>query len=172
MQSVTESHFHLSFVYGSPADEYRNHVVYCSIKISNRPASGSRFVILKAIIGITATCMSHAALFLSNDIFCSSVFTQAIVSLLCLGLTSKLLFTLSFLHLGQASANYEGLDFQTRALQRSNIHLTWEDDEPQRTKSLKRKFNGDQVGVFFSLFECLFFIPNFCTFSALISGRG
>ncbi|KAG5539021.1 hypothetical protein RHGRI_019543 [Rhododendron griersonianum] len=44
----------------------------------------------------------------------------------------------------EASANYEGLDFQTRALQRSNIHLTWEDNEPQRTKALKRKFNGDQ----------------------------
>ncbi|KAF7135613.1 hypothetical protein RHSIM_Rhsim08G0030900 [Rhododendron simsii] len=45
----------------------------------------------------------------------------------------------------EASANYEGLDFQTRALQRSNIHLTWEDDEPQRVKALKRKFNGDQL---------------------------
>ncbi|XP_058180657.1 pre-rRNA-processing protein esf1 [Rhododendron vialii] len=45
----------------------------------------------------------------------------------------------------EAPAKYEGLDFQTRALQQSNIHLTWEEDEPQRAKALKRKFNGDQI---------------------------
>ncbi|KAI8541104.1 hypothetical protein RHMOL_Rhmol08G0036800 [Rhododendron molle] len=45
----------------------------------------------------------------------------------------------------EAPAKYEGLDFQTRALQQSNIHLTWEEDEPQRAKALKRKFDGDQI---------------------------
>ncbi|XP_027078542.1 pre-rRNA-processing protein ESF1-like [Coffea arabica] len=44
-----------------------------------------------------------------------------------------------------APADYEGLDFQTRALQQSKIHLTWDDDEPQRAKTLKRKFNDDQL---------------------------
>lgn len=44
-----------------------------------------------------------------------------------------------------APADYEGLDFQTRALQQTKIHLTWDDDEPQRTKTLKRKFNDDQL---------------------------
>ncbi|XP_043722003.1 pre-rRNA-processing protein ESF1-like [Telopea speciosissima] len=41
--------------------------------------------------------------------------------------------------------NYEGLDFHSRALQHSKIHLTWDDDEPQRAKTLKRKFNVDQL---------------------------
>ncbi|KAL8554569.1 hypothetical protein ACS0TY_002673 [Phlomoides rotata] len=44
----------------------------------------------------------------------------------------------------EAPADYEGLDFQTRALQHSNIHLTWDDDEPQRAKTLKRKLNDGQ----------------------------
>ncbi|KAK6128125.1 hypothetical protein DH2020_038128 [Rehmannia glutinosa] len=47
----------------------------------------------------------------------------------------------------EAPADYEGLDFQTRALQHSNIHLTWDEDEPQRAKTLKRKLNDDQVGL-------------------------
>ncbi|GFP84520.1 pre-rRNA-processing protein esf1 [Phtheirospermum japonicum] len=45
----------------------------------------------------------------------------------------------------EAPADYEGLDFQTRALQHSNIHLTWDEDEPQRAKTLKRKLNDEQL---------------------------
>ncbi|KAL1562330.1 pre-rRNA-processing protein esf1-like [Salvia divinorum] len=45
----------------------------------------------------------------------------------------------------EAPADYEGLDFETRALQRSNIHLTWDEDEPQRAKTLKRKLNDEQI---------------------------
>lgn len=45
----------------------------------------------------------------------------------------------------EAPANYEGVDFQTRALQQSKIQLTWDEDEPQRSKTLKRKFNADQL---------------------------
>ncbi|CAI9110986.1 OLC1v1011112C1 [Oldenlandia corymbosa var. corymbosa] len=44
-----------------------------------------------------------------------------------------------------APADYEGLDFHTRALQHSKIHLTWDEDEPQRVRTLKRKFNADQL---------------------------
>ncbi|KAL0344223.1 UNVERIFIED_CONTAM: Pre-rRNA-processing protein esf1 [Sesamum angustifolium] len=45
----------------------------------------------------------------------------------------------------EAPADYEGLDFQTRALQHSNIHLTWDEDEPQRAKMFKRKLNDEQL---------------------------
>ncbi|XP_073299498.1 pre-rRNA-processing protein esf1-like [Primulina huaijiensis] len=45
----------------------------------------------------------------------------------------------------EAPADYEGLNFQTRALQQSNVHLTWDEDEPQRAKTLKRKLNTDQL---------------------------
>ncbi|VFQ93488.1 unnamed protein product [Cuscuta campestris] len=45
----------------------------------------------------------------------------------------------------EAPASYEGLDFLTRALQHSNVELTWDEDEPQRIKTLKRKFNADQL---------------------------
>ncbi|KAK2991893.1 hypothetical protein RJ640_011582 [Escallonia rubra] len=44
----------------------------------------------------------------------------------------------------EAPTSYEGVDFHTRALQHSNIQLTWDEDEPQRSRSLKRKFNADQ----------------------------
>ena len=44
-------------------------------------------------------------------------------------------------------ADYEGLDFQTKALQQSRVQLSWDEDEPDRVKTLKRKFNADQVGV-------------------------
>lgn len=44
-----------------------------------------------------------------------------------------------------APAGYEGLDFHNRALQHSNIDLTWDDDEPHRTKTLRRKLNPDQL---------------------------
>ncbi|KAF8405449.1 hypothetical protein HHK36_010355 [Tetracentron sinense] len=45
----------------------------------------------------------------------------------------------------EAPPNYEGLNFVTAALQQSKIHLSWEEDEPQRAKTLKRKFNADQL---------------------------
>ncbi|PIN20032.1 hypothetical protein CDL12_07290 [Handroanthus impetiginosus] len=45
----------------------------------------------------------------------------------------------------EAPSDYEGLDFQTRALQQSNIQLTWDEDEPQRIKKLKRKLNDEQL---------------------------
>ncbi|XVF16850.1 hypothetical protein REPUB_Repub10bG0067600 [Reevesia pubescens] len=45
----------------------------------------------------------------------------------------------------EAPANYEGLNFLTQALQQSQIHLTWDEDEPQRGKVLKRKFNAEQL---------------------------
>ncbi|KAI4386828.1 hypothetical protein MLD38_004727 [Melastoma candidum] len=41
--------------------------------------------------------------------------------------------------------NYDGKDFETRALQQSKIDLTWDEDEPDRVKTLKRKFNADQL---------------------------
>ncbi|KAK4791349.1 hypothetical protein SAY86_031762 [Trapa natans] len=45
----------------------------------------------------------------------------------------------------EAPTNYDGLDFQTRALQQSEIHLTWDEDEPDRIKTLKHKLNADQL---------------------------
>ncbi|GMI67772.1 hypothetical protein like AT3G01160 [Hibiscus trionum] len=45
----------------------------------------------------------------------------------------------------EAPANYEGLNFQTQALQQSKINLSWDEDEPQRGKILKRKFNAEQL---------------------------
>ncbi|KAI3939818.1 hypothetical protein MKW92_023219 [Papaver armeniacum] len=45
----------------------------------------------------------------------------------------------------EAPVNYEGIDFQTRALQHSSLDITWDEDEPQRTKALKRTFNADQL---------------------------
>ncbi|EPS61192.1 hypothetical protein M569_13607, partial [Genlisea aurea] len=45
----------------------------------------------------------------------------------------------------EAPPSYEGLDFQTRALQHSNIDLTWDEDEPQRKKTFKRKINEKQL---------------------------
>lgn len=51
-----------------------------------------------------------------------------------------------FFVLAQAPAKYEGLDFHTRALQHSKIHISWDEDEPQRAKTLKRKYNDDEVG--------------------------
>jgi hypothetical protein len=56
----------------------------------------------------------------------------------------------------QAPADYEGVDFHTRALQHSKVQLTRDDDEPHRAKTLKQKFNADQVFCF-----CLyvFFVP-------------
>ncbi|XP_076898757.1 pre-rRNA-processing protein esf1-like [Bidens hawaiensis] len=43
-----------------------------------------------------------------------------------------------------APSNYEGIDFQTRALQLSKIDLTWDENEPHRAKKFKRKINADE----------------------------
>ncbi|KAL5752419.1 hypothetical protein ACOSP7_022605 [Xanthoceras sorbifolium] len=45
----------------------------------------------------------------------------------------------------EAPSNYGGLDFYTKALQHSNVHISWDEDEPEREKTLKRKFNADQL---------------------------
>ncbi|KAJ8545715.1 hypothetical protein K7X08_018298 [Anisodus acutangulus] len=45
----------------------------------------------------------------------------------------------------EVPADYEGLDFHTRALQHSNIELTWDEDEPHRIRTLKRQFNDEQL---------------------------
>ncbi|OWM68238.1 pre-rRNA-processing protein esf1 [Punica granatum] len=45
----------------------------------------------------------------------------------------------------KAPEKYDGLDFQTRALQLSKMDLTWDEDEPDRVKTLKRKLNADQL---------------------------
>ncbi|KAL9245628.1 hypothetical protein vseg_019254 [Gypsophila vaccaria] len=45
----------------------------------------------------------------------------------------------------EAPAEYEGLDFQTRALQQSNAALSWDDDEPHRAKTLRRNFTEKQL---------------------------
>ncbi|XP_054824273.1 pre-rRNA-processing protein esf1 isoform X2 [Prosopis cineraria] len=45
----------------------------------------------------------------------------------------------------EAPANYEGKDFYTRALQHSKVHLSWDEDEPLRAKTLRRKFNDEQL---------------------------
>lgn len=45
----------------------------------------------------------------------------------------------------EAPLGYEGLDFHTKALQHSNIPVSWDEDEPQRVKTLKQKFNADQL---------------------------
>ncbi|KAK1308320.1 hypothetical protein QJS10_CPA09g00110 [Acorus calamus] len=45
----------------------------------------------------------------------------------------------------QAPLNYEALNFQTDVLQQSKVNLTWDDDEPERKKILRRKFNPEQL---------------------------
>ncbi|XP_021907988.1 pre-rRNA-processing protein esf1 isoform X2 [Carica papaya] len=45
----------------------------------------------------------------------------------------------------EGPSNYEGLNFQTQALQLSKIRLSWDEDEPQRVKTLKRTFNAEQL---------------------------
>ncbi|EFJ17016.1 hypothetical protein SELMODRAFT_268496 [Selaginella moellendorffii] len=44
----------------------------------------------------------------------------------------------------QIEEGYEAPDFQTAALQLSNVKLTWDDDEPVRAKSLRKKFDPDE----------------------------
>ncbi|KAF5735917.1 pre-rRNA-processing protein esf1 [Tripterygium wilfordii] len=45
----------------------------------------------------------------------------------------------------EVPVNYEGLHFHTRALQQSKVHISWDEDEPHRVKTLNRKFNADQL---------------------------
>lgn len=45
----------------------------------------------------------------------------------------------------EAPTDYDGLDFHTRALQHSNVLLSWDDDEPHRLKKLRRKYTEEQL---------------------------
>ncbi|KAL5196626.1 hypothetical protein ABZP36_000138 [Zizania latifolia] len=45
----------------------------------------------------------------------------------------------------EAPPSYKEPNFETRALQHSRVKLTWDDDEPERKKVLRRKFNDDQL---------------------------
>ncbi|MQL78045.1 hypothetical protein Taro_010473 [Colocasia esculenta] len=42
----------------------------------------------------------------------------------------------------EAPPDYKQPDFETFALQHSNVKLTWDDDEPDRKKTLRQKFNA------------------------------
>ncbi|KAH0928045.1 hypothetical protein HID58_020301 [Brassica napus] len=44
----------------------------------------------------------------------------------------------------EAPAAYQGLDFQSRALQMSKVNFTWDEDEPHRVRTLNQRFNPDQ----------------------------
>ncbi|KAG1334305.1 putative pre-rRNA-processing protein ESF1 [Cocos nucifera] len=45
----------------------------------------------------------------------------------------------------EVPTSYKEPDFHTRALQHSKVKLSWEEDEPERTKILRRKFNPNQL---------------------------
>ncbi|ESW28190.1 hypothetical protein PHAVU_003G266400 [Phaseolus vulgaris] len=45
----------------------------------------------------------------------------------------------------EVPANYECNDFYSRALQHSEVTLTWEDEEPLRVKTLNRNLNDEQL---------------------------
>ncbi|KAF2923174.1 pre-rRNA-processing protein ESF1 [Oryza sativa Japonica Group] len=45
----------------------------------------------------------------------------------------------------EAPPSYKEPNFETRALQHSKVKLTWDDDEPERKKVLRRKFTDDQL---------------------------
>ncbi|CAN6168263.1 unnamed protein product [Urochloa humidicola] len=45
----------------------------------------------------------------------------------------------------EAPPSYKEPDFETRALQHSRVKLTWDEDEPERKKVLRRKFTDDQL---------------------------
>uniref|UniRef100_A0A7N0TJJ7 NUC153 domain-containing protein n=1 Tax=Kalanchoe fedtschenkoi TaxID=63787 RepID=A0A7N0TJJ7_KALFE len=45
----------------------------------------------------------------------------------------------------QVPSGYKPSDFFTKALQLSKPVLTWDEDEPERAKTLKRKFNADEL---------------------------
>ncbi|KAJ0981129.1 hypothetical protein J5N97_009384 [Dioscorea zingiberensis] len=48
----------------------------------------------------------------------------------------------------EAPTSYKEPEFHTRALQHSKVKLSWEEDEPQRTKILRRKCNPNQLDEF------------------------
>ncbi|KAG5050818.1 hypothetical protein JHK87_003016 [Glycine soja] len=48
----------------------------------------------------------------------------------------------------EVPANYECKDFYSRALQHSEVNLTWDDDEPLRAKTLNRKLTDEQLAEF------------------------
>ncbi|CAN6889255.1 unnamed protein product [Brassica oleracea] len=45
----------------------------------------------------------------------------------------------------EAPATYQGLDFQSRALQMSRVNFAWDEDEPHRVRTLNQRFNPDQL---------------------------
>ncbi|CAM6082843.1 unnamed protein product [Calypogeia fissa] len=45
----------------------------------------------------------------------------------------------------EVPVDYKPIEFETRALQHSNVKLTWDDDEPVRVKALRRNFNRDEL---------------------------
>lgn len=45
----------------------------------------------------------------------------------------------------EVPSDYQAPSFETRALQHSRVKLTWDDDEPDRVKTLHQKFNADQL---------------------------
>ncbi|KAJ7560922.1 hypothetical protein O6H91_03G006300 [Diphasiastrum complanatum] len=45
----------------------------------------------------------------------------------------------------EVPADYKAPEFETRALQHSNVKLTWDDEEPVRVKALRQKFSSDQL---------------------------
>lgn len=55
----------------------------------------------------------------------------------------------------QAPPSYKEPNFETRALQHSKVKLTWDDDEPERKKVLRRKFTDDQVRSYIIFFVCV-----------------
>jgi hypothetical protein len=44
-----------------------------------------------------------------------------------------------------APASYEPSDFVTQALQHSNVKLTWDTEDPERTKVTRRKFTKEDL---------------------------
>ncbi|KAI5054768.1 hypothetical protein GOP47_0029913 [Adiantum capillus-veneris] len=45
----------------------------------------------------------------------------------------------------EVPSDYQAPLFETRALQHSKVKLTWDDDEPDRVKTLHQRFNADQL---------------------------
>ncbi|CAN6485211.1 unnamed protein product [Victoria cruziana] len=45
----------------------------------------------------------------------------------------------------EAPSNYECKDFHTRALQQSKVQLSWDNDEPERIKTLRQKLSQKQL---------------------------
>ena len=45
----------------------------------------------------------------------------------------------------EVPSDYEPPDFQMKALQHTNVKLSWDDDDPTRTKALRRKLTEDRL---------------------------